>query len=599
MATSNVKLPDLINRWIEVQKKGTELERAKPLDIDAINLTLLLKSMGLRLQYLDFEAEKSNADNLTITVKCNRSGMRAELSYELLRCSCPEKTDRDSSFWEVQGTGPKVFSKCKNNASSNLLPDLSESCALVSKAMLSNLLDYYEASIRQVKEGKEQAMLHSPLKSPRPKVSVVSPGLTIKKPPFSTPPAEGKFSSRIESAAPVGALDDTVEDNIETKQEASPNNMEKDEQIPGLSCDRQSGEGQIEPKSNVSSESVGINNKTHDLLNTDHPANKPIVDAVLSPAQTSVADDNAYEAMKTLVTSSPNERPVDATAGTQQDRDQNVISYLQDARCQIDMALLLMKLNSTQDNTNGFGCTITPQHASATSRKSFVTTTPKFIQPRSSSLLSIDRRRTPSDIGVPKKTSSTSSLPSSAPRLSIGSSAGRVDTPRPTVAQVKSVAALRKPVGMPRGSISGTPTAALQSTIGGLKKPPSGSIASLSSQRKPLTVGGGTPAPGGRSIPKPPTLSGRKPAGRTPAKKAKSTEKTPSTPAKDPNVFELDKNRKITVNEFKGKVYVGIREFYNKDGQDMPSKKGISLTVPQWKTLLEHADAINEQIKKF
>lgn len=166
MATSNVKLPDLINRWIEVQKKGTELERAKPLDIDAINLTLLLKSMGLRLQYLDFETEKSNADNLTITVKCNRSGMRAELSYELLRCSCPEKTDQESSFWEVQGTGPKVFSKCKNNASSNLLPDVSESCALVSKAMLANLLDYYEASIRQVKEGKEQAMLHSPLKSP-------------------------------------------------------------------------------------------------------------------------------------------------------------------------------------------------------------------------------------------------------------------------------------------------------------------------------------------------------------------------------------------------------------------------------------------------
>ncbi|EAA00534.2 RNA polymerase II transcriptional coactivator [Anopheles arabiensis] len=86
---------------------------------------------------------------------------------------------------------------------------------------------------------------------------------------------------------------------------------------------------------------------------------------------------------------------------------------------------------------------------------------------------------------------------------------------------------------------------------------------------------------------------------RTPAKKPKSTEKAASTPGKDPNVFELDKNRKITVNEFKGKVYVGIREYYSKDGQDLPSKKGISLTVPQWKTLLEHADAINEQIKKF
>nr|XP_040234805.2 mucin-5AC-like [Anopheles coluzzii] len=512
MATSNVKLPDLINRWIEVQKKGTELERAKPLDIDAINLTLLLKSMGLRLQYLDFETEKSNADNLTITVKCNRSGMRAELSYELLRCSCPEKTDQESSFWEVQGTGPKVFSKCKNNASSNLLPDVSESCALVSKAMLANLLDYYEASIRQVKEGKEQAMLHSPLKSPRVKMNVVSPGLTIKK-PFSTPPAEGKFSSRIESVAPVGGLDDTVEDDggIET----STKELEKDEPVAGSSA----SSSRPESRSNTSAESVGINNKTHDLVSTDHPANKPVVDAVLSPAQTSVADDNAYEAMKTLVTSSPNERPVEAVVAaagaatdTQHDRDRNVINCLQEARCQIDIALLLMKSNTTQDLTNGFGRTITPQHASAVSRKSFLTMTPKFAQPRSSSLLSIDRKRTPADVGVPKKTSSASSLPSSGPRLSIGSLAGRADTPRPSVAQVKSVAALRKPAGMVRSP--GLSTGAQQSTVGGgLKKPPSGSIASLSSQRKSLASTGGTTTAGGRSIPKPPTSSSGRPAG--------------------------------------------------------------------------------------
>ncbi|XP_053658196.1 RNA polymerase II transcriptional coactivator [Anopheles marshallii] len=85
---------------------------------------------------------------------------------------------------------------------------------------------------------------------------------------------------------------------------------------------------------------------------------------------------------------------------------------------------------------------------------------------------------------------------------------------------------------------------------------------------------------------------------RTPAKQAKKESKA-SDAGNDPNIFELDKNRKVTVNEFKGKVYVGIREYYNKDGKDLPSKKGISLTVPQWKKLLEQADAINEQIKKF
>uniref|UniRef100_A0A182YCD9 Transcriptional coactivator p15 (PC4) C-terminal domain-containing protein n=1 Tax=Anopheles stephensi TaxID=30069 RepID=A0A182YCD9_ANOST len=507
MATNNVKLPDLIHKWIEVQKKVTELERTKPLDIDAINLTLLLKSMGLRLQYLDFETEKSNTDNLTITVKCNRSGMRAELSYELLRCSCPEKSDRESSFWEVQGTGPTVFSKFKNNASSNLLPDVSESCALVSKAMLSNLLDFYEASIREVKEGKEQAMLHSPLKSPRPKVSVISPGLSMKK-PFSTPPAEGKCSSRIDVSAAPGTGNET--------------------------------------KSNTSSESVGINNKTHELPNSEYPVNKPVIDAVLSPAHTSVADENAYEAMKTLVTSSPNEKPVETAVNTQHDRDLNVISYLQEARIQIDMALMLMKVNTTQDVTNGFVGPITPQHATAISRKSLVST-PRFAPPRSNSLLSIERRRPTSggDVGAVKKTTSASSLQSTS-RLSIGSVVGRADTPRPFVAQVKSVAALRKPGGM---------------------RPP------------------GTP-------------QAQQPS-RTPAKQAKKTEKRSDSGQKDEGGFELDKNRKVSVSEFKGKVYVGIREYYEKDGKTLPSKKGISLTVPQWKKLLEQADAINEEIKKF
>ncbi|XP_035893703.1 uncharacterized protein LOC118503938 [Anopheles stephensi] len=501
MATNNVKLPDLIHKWIEVQKKVTELERTKPLDIDAINLTLLLKSMGLRLQYLDFETEKSNTDNLTITVKCNRSGMRAELSYELLRCSCPEKSDRESSFWEVQGTGPTVFSKFKNNASSNLLPDVSESCALVSKAMLSNLLDFYEASIREVKEGKEQAMLHSPLKSPRPKVSVISPGLTMKK-PFSTPPAEGKCSLRIDVAAAPGASDAPEEQIIKGEDPG------KDETIPNSSpmLARQ-GIGN-ETKSNTSSESVGINNKTHELPNSEYPVNKPVIDAVLSPAHTSVADENAYEAMKTLVTSSPNEKPVDTAVNTQHDRDLNVISYLQEARIQIDMALMLMKVNTAQDVTDGFVGPITPQHATAISRKSLVST-PRFAPPRSNSLLSIERRRPTSggDVGAVKKTTSASSLQSTS-RLSIGSVAGRADTPRPSVAQVKSVAALRKPGGM---RPPGTPQAQQPSV--GLKKPPTtGSIALLSGQRK-LLPPSGTPPSIGRNILKPAAAGGRLPSG--------------------------------------------------------------------------------------
>ncbi|KFB37805.1 p31A, putative [Anopheles sinensis] len=87
------------------------------------------------------------------------------------------------------------------------------------------------------------------------------------------------------------------------------------------------------------------------------------------------------------------------------------------------------------------------------------------------------------------------------------------------------------------------------------------------------------------------------PDDRTPAKKAK--------PTSDPKEageegFSLNGNkRRVTVSEFKGRVYVNIREYYEKDGKMLPGKKGISLTVPEWKKLQEHTDAINELTKKF
>ncbi|KFB37804.1 AGAP012040-PA-like protein [Anopheles sinensis] len=505
MATaSNVKLPDLINRWIEVQKKSCSLERTEPLDIDAINLTLLLKSMGLRLQYLDFEADKGSTDNLTVTIKCNRSGMRADLSYELVNCSCPEKTDCESSFWEVQATGPQVFSKFKNNTSSNLLPDVSESCALVSKAMLSNLLDFYQASIRQVKEGKEQAMLHSPLKSPRGKVCVTSPGLTVQS-PFSTPPAEGKCLSRIEAGKERGFPNQIDKGPQLDVAECSDKQQQKDagsknDPTPGKTASRGSSEGQSEAKSNSSAESVGINNKTHEIAHSECNSEKPVVEAAQSPEHTSVPDEKAYEAMKTLVTSSPNEKRFHSTPtqlDQQHDRDLNVINYLQQARSQIDMALLLMKLNTTQDIADGSAVTITPQHTTAISRKSLIT--PKFLQPRSSSLLSIERRRPPVDIGAKKKSSSNSSLSSTAKSSISGNSGGRADTPRPSIAQVKSVATLRKTVSMPHSGALGS-TGQLPPTAS--KKSTASTLGTLAAQRKLLQPS--TPTSTGRQIPKPP-----------------------------------------------------------------------------------------------
>ncbi|KAI5062157.1 hypothetical protein GOP47_0022696 [Adiantum capillus-veneris] len=63
-------------------------------------------------------------------------------------------------------------------------------------------------------------------------------------------------------------------------------------------------------------------------------------------------------------------------------------------------------------------------------------------------------------------------------------------------------------------------------------------------------------------------------------------------------VCELSGHRKVTVRSFKGKVYVDIREFYTKDGKDLPGKKGISLSLDQWEVLRDNVEAIDKAVKE-
>ncbi|KAJ8550145.1 hypothetical protein K7X08_033852 [Anisodus acutangulus] len=61
-------------------------------------------------------------------------------------------------------------------------------------------------------------------------------------------------------------------------------------------------------------------------------------------------------------------------------------------------------------------------------------------------------------------------------------------------------------------------------------------------------------------------------------------------------VCEISKNRRVSVRSFGGKIMVDIREFYVKDGKQMPGRKGISLSMDQWNVLRDHADEIDEAV---
>ncbi|CZT02763.1 uncharacterized protein RAG0_09782 [Rhynchosporium agropyri] len=84
------------------------------------------------------------------------------------------------------------------------------------------------------------------------------------------------------------------------------------------------------------------------------------------------------------------------------------------------------------------------------------------------------------------------------------------------------------------------------------------------------------------------------------APKSKKTKKAQSSSDDAENFWELSNgrnSRRVTVQEFKGQKLINIREYYEKDGEFKPSSKGISLTVDQYKILLEIIPKVNTHLK--
>eukprot|EP00890_Picochlorum_soloecismus_P006803 jgi/Picsp_1/948/NSC_04432-R1_transcriptional coactivator p15 len=63
-------------------------------------------------------------------------------------------------------------------------------------------------------------------------------------------------------------------------------------------------------------------------------------------------------------------------------------------------------------------------------------------------------------------------------------------------------------------------------------------------------------------------------------------------------LFPLSPTRRITVRVYAGNVMVDLREFYEKDGEMRPGKKGISLKVEQWNELCKCIPVLSPHIDR-
>ncbi|KAI8296936.1 putative RNA polymerase II transcriptional coactivator [Colletotrichum sp. SAR11_240] len=85
-----------------------------------------------------------------------------------------------------------------------------------------------------------------------------------------------------------------------------------------------------------------------------------------------------------------------------------------------------------------------------------------------------------------------------------------------------------------------------------------------------------------------------------PVKKTKTSMSEDLGSGKDNNgdpYWDLSGKRRVGVSQFNKATLINIREFYEKDGNMLPGKKGISLSIPQYEALLKAVPAINAKLR--
>ena len=89
------------------------------------------------------------------------------------------------------------------------------------------------------------------------------------------------------------------------------------------------------------------------------------------------------------------------------------------------------------------------------------------------------------------------------------------------------------------------------------------------------------------------------PEDRGPAQKKPAASSSLKKNEKGEIPFQLDKTKFVTVREFRSKVYVDLREFYEKDGEMLPGKKGIALSVDTYQKFKDLIPEIDKALSEF